>query len=107
MVSATRLWTSASCLAHLLFEAAHQPSRYAACLSCFEALAETYVDGVDWEPGPDLERRTALLLPPVLLALIGTDSSQSRAHVEGAVKLVRDEVDSVEEIRGRWRDLVA
>ena len=39
-------------------------------LACFDALAATYLAGVDWEPPAALERRAARLLPGLFLARV-------------------------------------
>ena len=42
----------------------------AAFLACFDAMAETYLAGVVWEPRAALEARAASLLPALLLARV-------------------------------------
>ena len=39
-------------------------------LAAFQSLTETYLDDVDWEPGQDIDRRAARLLPGLFLARI-------------------------------------
>ena len=37
-------------------------------LGCYDALADSYLDGVTWEPRRQLEARAAALLPALFLA---------------------------------------
>lgn len=60
----------AFCLKHLLLKCLWNRAAIAAYLQCFDALAVTYLDGVDWEPAALLEQRAAQLLPGLLLARV-------------------------------------
>lgn len=60
----------AFCLNHLLLKCIWTPSSTDAFLTCFAALTDAYLAAVDWEPVAALERRTAALLPGLLLARI-------------------------------------
>jgi Phosphotransferase enzyme family len=60
----------AFCLNHLLLKCLARPSSMPAFLCCFDALAQTYLAGVTWEPAAALEMRAAALLPALLLARI-------------------------------------
>jgi aminoglycoside phosphotransferase (APT) family kinase protein len=60
----------AFCLNHLLLKCLWTPSATARFLDCFDALAATYRAGITWEPPGEVERRTAALLPGLLLARV-------------------------------------
>ncbi len=60
----------AFCLNHLLLKCRWRPASTDAFLACFDALAESYLNNVDWEPREAVERRTAQLLAGLLLARI-------------------------------------
>ena len=60
----------AFCLNHLLLKCLWTPAAAPAFLDCFDALAATYLDGVDWEPPRALEARAAPLLAGLFLARI-------------------------------------
>ena len=58
----------AFCLNHLLLKCLWNRAAAVGFLRCFDALAQAYREGVDWEPAAALERRAAQLLPGLLLA---------------------------------------
>jgi len=58
----------AFCLNHLLLKCLWSPATREGFTACFEALAETYLAAVDWEPVAAFEARAASLLPALLLA---------------------------------------
>jgi aminoglycoside phosphotransferase (APT) family kinase protein len=58
----------AFCLNHLLLKCLWVPSHRADYLRCFDALAQSYLALVDWEPKASIEARIASLLPGLLLA---------------------------------------
>jgi 5-methylthioribose kinase len=60
----------AFCLNHLLLKCVWHPEHSGAYLECFPRLKNAYLSRVDWEPRSDMERRTASLLPALLLARI-------------------------------------
>ncbi|MFQ5970954.1 MAG: phosphotransferase family protein [Alphaproteobacteria bacterium] len=60
----------AFCLNHLLLKCLWVRTATAAFLDCYEVLAGTYLSAVGWEPTEVLERRTARLLPGLLLARV-------------------------------------
>src|SRR5690606_24626353 len=60
----------AFCLNHLLLKCLWTPRAATDFLASFEALAAAYRSGVVWEPPEALERRTARLLPGLLLGRI-------------------------------------
>jgi aminoglycoside phosphotransferase (APT) family kinase protein len=60
----------AFCLNHLLLKAVLLPSHARALLQSFDALAQSYLDGVRFEPRATVEARAAALLPALALARI-------------------------------------
>jgi aminoglycoside phosphotransferase (APT) family kinase protein len=60
----------AFCLNHTLLKCAWHPQWAASYMECFDALAVSYLDAVQWEPRADIEARTARLLPGLLLARV-------------------------------------
>jgi aminoglycoside phosphotransferase (APT) family kinase protein len=60
----------AFCLNHLLLKGVWVPRARNAFLACFDALAAEYLQGADWEHAAALEKRTATLLPGLLLARV-------------------------------------
>ena len=60
----------AFCLNHLLLKCLWTPRARAGFLACFDALAASYLAGVDWEPAAVLEARAARLLPGLFLARV-------------------------------------
>ncbi len=79
----------AFCLNHLLLKCLWTPRSSDAFLACFETLADTYLDGVDWEPRAALERRAASLLPGLLLARVDGKSPVEYVTEEAQRDLVR------------------
>ena len=57
-------------LTHLLLKCIHLPSKAADFLACFDALADHYLQQVDWEPVVELEQRACGLLAGMLLARV-------------------------------------
>jgi aminoglycoside phosphotransferase (APT) family kinase protein len=60
----------AFCLNHFLLKAVFLPQHLDELMLAFEALAQTYLDEVRFEPRTQLEARTASLLPALTLARI-------------------------------------
>lgn len=60
----------AFCLNHLLLKCLWVPAAAAGFLACFDALLETYMEGVLWEPRGAFEERVATLLPGLFLARV-------------------------------------
>ena len=65
------------------------PEAKPAYLACFDALAERYLGGVDWEPSRDLEARAAALLPGLLLGRVDGKSPVEYLTDERDKDLVR------------------
>ena len=79
----------AFCLNHLLLKGAWVPEAQADYLACFEALTESYLGALDWEPRAALERRAAALLPGLLLARVDGKSPVEYLHDDAARDSVR------------------
>jgi aminoglycoside phosphotransferase (APT) family kinase protein len=60
----------AFCLNHMLLKCLWTPQAAVGFLACFDALADTYLMGVGWEPPETIERRVAHLLPGLFLARV-------------------------------------
>ena len=67
---ATRPSTSPSASTICCSNACGRPPRRRGFLGCYDALADSYLDGVTWEPRRQLEARAAALLPALFLARI-------------------------------------
>ncbi|HVY06165.1 MAG TPA: aminoglycoside phosphotransferase family protein [Burkholderiales bacterium] len=101
----------AFCLNHLLLKGIWRPQWRERYLDCFDALGEGYLAGVIWERRQDIERRTARLLPGLLLGRIDgkspveyiTDDAQRDRVRRVARALLLDPVDRLAEIREAWR----
>jgi aminoglycoside phosphotransferase (APT) family kinase protein len=102
----------AFCLNHLLLKCLWNPPATTAFLVAFDALADAYLDGVDWEPSAVIERRAAALLPGLLLARVDGKSpveylveEAQRERVRGAARpLLRDPVDTLRAVGAAWRE---
>jgi 5-methylthioribose kinase len=60
----------AFCLNHLLLKCLWVPAARESFLKCFDAFADSYLSGVEWEMPEELEARAAALLPGLLLARV-------------------------------------
>lgn len=99
----------AFCLNHLLLKCLWVPGAAPAFLECFDALRETYMMHVNWEPPETVERRTAALLPGLLLARVDGKSPVeylSAADQELVRKIARPMIARsprhLETIRTHW-----
>lgn len=101
----------AFCLNHLLLKCLWNAPATEAFLAAFDALSESYLQGVDWEPRADIERRAAALLPGLLLARVDgkspveyiTEDAQREIVRRVAASLLRRPVDRLQAIRAAWR----
>ncbi|HEX2112880.1 MAG TPA: aminoglycoside phosphotransferase family protein [Alphaproteobacteria bacterium] len=100
----------AFCLNHLLLKCLWRRQSAGGFLSCFDALAATYLKGVRWEPIAELERRTANLLPGLFLARVDgkspveyltADKDKNRVR-KIATMLLRRPVARLSEVRAAW-----
>ena len=100
----------AFCLNHLLLKCLWRPQWSDRYLACFEAMVESYLQAVTWEPPRDVERRTARLLPGLLLARIDGKSPVEyivreidRSRVRGVARpLLLEPADALAEVRRAW-----
>ena len=102
----------AFCLNHLLLKCLWNMPARDGFLCAFDALAEAYLQAVDWEPRAALERRAAALLPGLLLARIDGKSpveyiqsdTQRDAVRRVAMPLLRRPVDRLQDVRAAWSE---
>ncbi|MEO7007999.1 MAG: phosphotransferase [Caldimonas sp.] len=102
----------AFCLNHLLLKCLWNAPATDAFLAAFGALADAYLQGVDWEPRAALERRAAALLPGLLLARVDgkspveyiTDDAQRDVVRRVATALLRRPAVRLVSIGAAWRD---
>jgi aminoglycoside phosphotransferase (APT) family kinase protein len=100
----------AFCLNHLLLKTVWRPASAGGYLRCFDALAESYMGGVWWEPPSALEARAAALLAGLLLARIDGKSPVEYITRDGdkervrhfAVALLKTPAQLLSDIRQRW-----
>jgi len=100
----------AFCLNHLLLKCLWRPGLITGFMDCFDAMAERYVHGVDWEQPGELEARTARLLPALLLARVDGKSpveyvtaDQDKDHVRRfAAMHVLEPVAALAELSRNW-----
>lgn len=80
----------AFCLNHLLLKCVWHRNFKDAYLESFRALANAYLENVTWEEPADIERRTAMLVPALLLARIDGKSPVEYLTAEKDKTFVRD-----------------
>lgn len=101
----------AFCLNHLLLKCIWVPEATDKFLASFECLRDAYLGHVDWEPAPEIEHRTAALLPGLLLARIDgaspveyitedTDKDRVRRAARG---MLRNPPETLGDIRRIYR----
>lgn len=96
-------------LNHLLLKGAWQPQWRDRYLALYAALVDAYRGHVRWEPWPEMEARTATLLPGLMLARVDGKSPAEYLTAHAAA-LVRDfarrelsaGTDSLSEVAARW-----
>jgi aminoglycoside phosphotransferase (APT) family kinase protein len=101
----------AFCLNHLLLKCLLNSPATEAFQACFDALAETYLEGVDWELRTALEQRAAALLPGLLLARVDgkspveylTGETQCDTVRRAARGLLKQPVRRLDDISAAWR----
>ena len=102
----------AFCLNHLLLKCLWNPSARDGFLNCFQALKDSYLSLVDWEPAAEMEARTARLLPGLFLARIDGKSPVEYITSEEDRDLVRmtarplltHPVERLSEVSHAWRN---
>jgi aminoglycoside phosphotransferase (APT) family kinase protein len=101
----------AFCLNHLLLKCVWQPQWQRRYLDCFDALADSYLAGVTWEPRADVEARASHLLPGLLLGRVDGKSpveyitiEEERDRVRQVARaLLLDPVDELSQVRAAWQ----
>jgi aminoglycoside phosphotransferase (APT) family kinase protein len=102
----------AFCLNHLLLKCLWTPPARDGFLACFDALAEAYLAGVDWEPAAALEARAAHLLPGLFLARVDgkspveylTEEVDKNRVRRAARALLAAPVERLGAVRAAWRE---
>ena len=97
-------------LNHLLLKCLWNTRAVSRFLACFDRLAETYLDRVEWEPREEIEKRAARLLPGLTLARIDGKSPVEYVTSEvdkGRVRrfaraLLNNPVDRLYLVREAW-----
>jgi aminoglycoside phosphotransferase (APT) family kinase protein len=105
----------AFCLNHLLLKCLWNAAATPAFLAAFEALCETYLQGVNWESPGRLEQRAAALLPGLLLARVDGKSPVEYIDEEAQRDVVRrvargfllQPVGQMGPIATAWREALA
>jgi aminoglycoside phosphotransferase (APT) family kinase protein len=105
----------AFCLNHLLLKCLWTPAARAGFLALFDALAETYLAGVAWEPADALEARAAHLLPGLFLARVDGKSpveyitaADDKERVRRVARaLLAAPPDRLADIRAAWQEELA
>ena len=100
----------AFCLNHLLLKCLWTPEAAPGFLDCFDVLAGSYLDGVDWEPKKALEARAAPLLAGLFLARIDgkspveyvTEETDKDRVRRVARALLESSVERLQEVRAAW-----
>jgi fructosamine-3-kinase len=100
----------AFCLNHLLLKTLWVPSVAHELLTSFDAMADAYLAGVDWEPAAALEQRTAHLLPALCLARVDGKSPVEYLTSDDSKNIVRrlarpmltHPQDRLESVRRAW-----
>ena len=96
----------AFCLNHLLLKCLWNPAARGAFLECFDSLSAAYLAGVPFE---NVERRTATLLPALLLARVDGKSpveyltEPQRQLVRGIARELIPTATSLQQIRDAWQ----
>ncbi len=100
----------AFCLNHMLLKCLWTPHAARGFLACFDALAESYLAGVGWEPRGELEARAASLLSGLFLARVDgkspveylTDEAPKQRVRRVARPLIATPPARLAEVRHAW-----
>ncbi|MCW5706875.1 phosphotransferase [Shinella sp.] len=100
----------AFCLNHLLLKCLWTPTSRADYARCFDALAESYLGGVDWEEKSELERRAASLLPALSLARVDgkspveylTEDADKEFVRSNSRLLIKRQPETLADIKEHW-----
>jgi aminoglycoside phosphotransferase (APT) family kinase protein len=105
----------AFCANHLLLKCLWRPAAARDFMRCFDALADSYLGGVDWERREEIDARAAHLLPGLFLArvdgkspveYITGDADRDRVrHVARA--LLRAPCERLQDVAAAWRKELA
>jgi aminoglycoside phosphotransferase (APT) family kinase protein len=101
----------AFCLNHLLLKCLWVPAAALRFLQCFDALRDSYLQGVTWEAPGGTEERTASLLPGLLLARVDgkspveylTADSQKNKVREFAARFLLQPPSSLSALKQAWQ----
>jgi len=101
----------AFCLNHMLLKCLWRPQWRDAYLACFDALAASYLAGVDWEAAEAIEARVARLLPGLFLGRVDgkspaeyvTDGRDKDRVRRAARALLLEPVAKLGAVRDAWR----
>jgi aminoglycoside phosphotransferase (APT) family kinase protein len=101
----------AFCLNHMLLKCLWRPQWRDDYLACFEALATSYLAGVDWEAADAIEARVSRLLPGLFLGRVDgkspaeyvTDGRDKDRVRRVARALLLDPVAKLGAVRDAWR----
>lgn len=101
----------AFCLNHMLLKCLWRPQWRDDYLACFDALAASYIAGVDWEAADAMEGRVARLLPGLFLGRVDgkspaeyvTDERDKDRVRRVARALLLDPVEKLRAVRDAWR----
>jgi aminoglycoside phosphotransferase (APT) family kinase protein len=101
----------AFCLNHMLLKCLWRPQWRDAYLACFDALATSYLAGVDWEAADAIEARVARLLPGLFLGRVDgkspaeyvTDERDKDRVRRVARALLLDPLKKLGAVRDSWR----
>jgi aminoglycoside phosphotransferase (APT) family kinase protein len=100
----------AFCLNHMLLKCLWTPRAAAGFLASFDALADSYLARVTWEPRAEIEARAASLLPGLFLARVDgkspveylTDDAPKQRVRRVARPLIAAPPRRLAEVRGAW-----
>ncbi len=101
----------AFCLNHMLLKCLWRPQWRDRYLACFDALAQAYLAGVDWEPAARIEARIAHLLPGLFLGRVDGKSpaeyltgERDRERVRRVARaFLSQPTDRLDAIRDAWQ----
>jgi hypothetical protein len=102
----------AFCLNHLMLKCLWVPVARRLLLECFQAMIETYLSLVDWEPTATLETRAAHLLPALFLARVDgkspveyiTEDAHRNKVRSVALRLLADPLDRLADVALAWKE---
>jgi hypothetical protein len=105
----------AFCLKHLMLKCLWVPVARRLFLECFQAMTETYLSFVDWQPMVTLEARAAHLLPALFLARVDgkspveyiTEDAHRNKVRAVALRLLADPPDRLADVALAWKEEIA